>query len=365
MKKKTILIALAVQGGVGLAHAQSSVTVYGTMDVAIERVSNVGASGASINRMPGLSGSAPSRVGFRGQEDLGNGLKASFVLETGFGPDTGTLNQGGRLFGRQSTVGLGGTWGTVTLGRQNTLLGTATSAADFIGPATHGIAAIDSYFPNARFDNSVAYRGNLGGFTLGAMHSLGRDAVNAGPTPAGSNCPGEGVGGNQACRAWSAAVRYDAPSWGVAFGADVMRGGPGAFGGLTAAMTDRRAALAGYIKVEQLRLGAAQIRRTNEASAATPRSDIWMLSASYPVTSQFTLAGQYLRYDLKSSGNDARMMTLRGTYALSKRTAVYASLARMNNKGGATFSVGSGQTGSYPLAGRDQNGLAMGVSHTF
>ncbi|MDA7418625.1 porin [Xenophilus arseniciresistens] len=347
------------------AQAASSVAVYGIVDVAIDHVSSLDAGGASVTRMPGLSGSTPSRLGFRGREDLGNGLNVSFALEMGFGPDTGTLNQGGRGFGRQSWVGLGGRWGTVSLGRQYTLIGTATSAADFVGPATHSIAALDSYFPNARADNSIAWRGKFGGFTVGALYSLGRDAVNAGPSPAGTNCPGEGVTDKRACRAWSAVLRYDDKRWGAAIATDVNRGGPGAFGGLRSDMLDRRVAVSGYAQFDKLRVGLGLVRRDNGASALTPRSDIWTLSGSYAFTPQFTLTAQVLRYDLKASADSARLLILRGNYALSKRTSLYTSVARIDNEGNASFSVSSGQSGANSARGGRQNGLTVGVVHQF
>ena len=75
----TVLAAAAACWAAPLAQAQS-VTIYGIADVAVERLSNVGSGGGSLYRMPGLSGSIPSRLGFRGSEDLGDGLKAIFTL---------------------------------------------------------------------------------------------------------------------------------------------------------------------------------------------------------------------------------------------------------------------------------------------
>src|SRR4249920_604342 len=109
------LLALA-----GTAAQAQSVTVYGLLDSGIEYLDKVGATSKSLTRMPGLSGSVPSRLGFRGSEDLGGGLKADFTLEMGLGVDSGTFNQGGRGFGRQAWIGLSGPWGAVQLGRQYT-----------------------------------------------------------------------------------------------------------------------------------------------------------------------------------------------------------------------------------------------------
>ena len=89
--------------------------IYGIMDAAVEHINNT-AVGGGLTRMPGLTGSVPSRLGFRGTEALGNGLSATFTLEMGIAPDSGALNQGGRAFGRQAWVGLSGPWGAVGLG---------------------------------------------------------------------------------------------------------------------------------------------------------------------------------------------------------------------------------------------------------
>ncbi|MPS96332.1 porin, partial [Comamonas sp.] len=92
---KKIAGAVALLGVGGFAHAQSSVQIYGILDTAVETMNHVGASSSTLTRMPNLSGSVPSRLGFRGREDLGGGLSASFTLEMGIAPDSGALNQGG------------------------------------------------------------------------------------------------------------------------------------------------------------------------------------------------------------------------------------------------------------------------------
>ncbi|MDR6201422.1 putative porin [Paraburkholderia graminis] len=92
------------------AFAQSSVALYGVMDTGIEYVSHANAAGGHVMRMPGITGELPSRWGMRGSEDLGRGLQALFVIESGFNVRGGDSGQGGRLFGRQAWVGLEGPW---------------------------------------------------------------------------------------------------------------------------------------------------------------------------------------------------------------------------------------------------------------
>lgn len=357
------------------AQAQS-VTTYGLIDLAVEHVSAVGSPGSGLTRMPSLTGSLPSRIGLRGSEDLGDGLRAVFTLEMGFAPDQGTINQGGRAWGRQSFVGLSGNWGLVSFGRQYTMLFWSLLEADIMGPALYGTGSLDAYIPNARADNTFAYRGTFGGLTLGAMYSLGRDAVNAG-SPAGTNCAGESAADPQACREWSALLKYDSPAWGTAMAVDEFHGGAGAFAGLTrSAMTDRRVSANGYVKLGGVKLALGLVRRENGAIATTPittptttptttpRSDLWYAGASWPVTGLLTLEAQWhtLRYQ---GGSDAVLGALRGTYSLSRRTALYAAWGYIDNGAGLAISVSAGAGGSNPVPGATQQALAVGMRHSF
>ena len=371
-------LAIALIGaGAFAAHAQtaapsSSVNLYGLIDVGVEHVSKVNGVGG-ITRMPSNTSSLPSRVGFRGTEDLGDGLKAQFVLEMGFAPDTGASGQGGRLFGRQANVGLAGSWGSVTLGRQYSTLFWSIQDSDVIGPAVYAIGSLDSYIPNSRADNSIGYRGTFSGFTVGAEYSLGRDTVNAGPSPAGTNCAGESGTDKQACRQWSATAKYDTPNWGAVLTYDTLNGrtptGPTdvVFGGLNSSSTsDSRTLVAGYFKVAGAKIGGGVIRRDNEGSLTRPRSKLWYLGASYPLTPQLTLDGQWasLRY---SNANDVNstLLAARLVYSLSKRTAVYGQVGHISNDRLVNVSVSGGAAGSNPALGSSQNGINFGVRHAF
>jgi predicted porin len=357
-----LLISLA-SGGVFAQN--SAVTIYGLIDTGVEHVTNVGPAGDGLTRMPTLTGALPSRIGFRGTEDLGGGLKAIFTLENGFGPDAGTLGQGGRLFGRQGFVGLSGDWGAVTLGRQYTMLFYSILDSDILGPNIYGSGSIDSYIPNARADNAIAYRGTFGGLTLGATYSFGRDTVNAGPSPAGTNCAGENPADRSACREWSALVKYDAQSWGVAAAYDRINGGPGAFAGLTSSsLQDSRATVNGYVKLGKAKVAGGLIRRDNEGSV-TPKSNLYFLGAAYAFTPAFTLDGEVLRLDFKNSPNQATLFAVRGTYNLSKRTAAYVTAGHISNDGALNLSVSSGAAGSNPAAGESQTGVMLGLRHVF
>ncbi|KJK23363.1 membrane protein [Burkholderiaceae bacterium 16] len=365
MKLGRIALAALAAAVPLLASAQSTVTLYGVVDTGVEYVNNIGAAKDNVFRMNTLTGTVPSRWGIRGTGDLGGGLKSLFVLESGFAPDSGTSNQGGRLFGRQALVGLSGPWGQVALGRQYTMLFWATLDPDILGPNVYGSGSLDSYLPNARADNAVSYKGTFGGFTLGATYSFGRDTVNAGPSPAGTNCAGENPADSKACREWSALLQYDNKWWGVAAAYDSLRGGPGAFGGLTRSnQSDDRLSLNGYVLLSKTKMGLGVIRRNNDGSP-TPRSDLWYAGLAYDITPAFTLAGQVYYLKFHNSDNKAMLYALRGTYAFSKRTSVYATAGFIDNGGQLAQSVSGAQTGSNPKPGGNQLGTMIGIKHTF
>ena len=327
-------------------------------------MTGVGAHGVNLNRMASATGTLPSRLGFRGSEDLGGGLRALFVLEQGFAPDAGIFTQGGRAFGRQSGVGLAGPWGSVTVGRQYTMLYWSVLDADILGTNLYGSGSLDPYVPNARADNAIAYRGTVSGLTVGATFSVGRDGVNAG-NPAGTNCAGEGTEG-RACREWSVLAKYDSAPWGAALAVDEIRGAPGAFAGLTSsAAKDTRISLDGYANFVDLRIGVGLIRRDNDGSALGPRSDLWYAGALYAATPLLKIDAEIFRLAFKGRPERSTLVAARAAYSLSKRTAVYATVGHIANDGAQALSVSAGAPGSAPLPGAAQSGVAAGLRHSF
>jgi predicted porin len=117
MQKK--IIALAVAGALAAAPAlaQTNVQIYGTIDMGVSHRTNSYQNGTASKTSIDSGMSEGNRLGFKGTEDLGNGLKALFTLEAGFDGDTGEQAQGGRLFGRQAFVGLTSDYGTLIAGR--------------------------------------------------------------------------------------------------------------------------------------------------------------------------------------------------------------------------------------------------------
>lgn len=368
----TALAAFSALAAASAVQAQS-VTLYGIIDTGIETVSNT-AAGGTITRVPSNTGIFASRWGMRGKEDLGGGLAAVFTLESGFGPDTGAMGQGGRLFGRQALVGLSGDWGAVTLGRQYSMLFWSMLDADIVGPSVFGLGSLDSYIPNARHDNAIVYRGKFNALSLGASYSLGRDTAAATPpNPTATNCPGESGSDSQACRAWSVLAKYDAPSWGAAVAYDLQHGrtlgaAPDAvFGGLNSSdKTDARLSVNGYAKFGDAKVGAGVIRRDNDGSTTRPKSSLWFVGASYALTPAWTVDGTVARLAYKNVDNaDSTLVAVRALYKLSKRTTVYGQLGHISNQSAVAVSVSGGAPGSNPLAGGSQTGTMFGINHSF
>ena len=221
--KKTLIALAALSAISGIAHAQSTVTIYGILDTYAQSYktnvfvpSAVAGNPGSIQALTltkidggGMSG---NRWGIRVSEDLGGGLSAVGNLESGFAIDTGASNQGGRLFGRRATVGLSGGFGTVTVGRnaspytdvvyQTSINGTVfdpaygntgaavspTQAANLQGNGANAVAFLrQGGFTGATwigssiwFDNSIKYISpTFGGFSGSFMYAAGEDKTTA------------------------------------------------------------------------------------------------------------------------------------------------------------------------------------------
>ncbi|MDM9559449.1 porin [Bordetella petrii] len=213
--KKTLLAAALATGFAGAAHAaDTSVTLYGLIDTGIGYEQVKGPNGFKESRVGGVSGvSGGSRWGLKGTEDLGDGLKAIFTLESGFDSQNGTSSQGGRLFGRQATVGLAGdSWGKLEFGRQTNM------ASKYIGGISpfgtdYGIAGIGSAFGSAkslRLDNMVMYQSpNLSGFSFGVGYSFNADDEKDGNFATGDNNRVITVGAKYSNGPLTVAAAYD------------------------------------------------------------------------------------------------------------------------------------------------------------
>ncbi|WP_019577422.1 porin [Curvibacter lanceolatus] len=178
-------------------HAQSSVTLYGIMDAGVRTASgldpsNVRSAGNANMLNSGIN--TTSRLGFRGTEDLGGGLSALFFLESGLNINNGTTSNTSKFFDRGSFTGLKGDLGTLTVGRQNTLLSDAIFPVDPLATRFAGLnpnvalSALSSHQLGAeygasgsstgtyRLDNSAKYAYSFGNTTARVMHAFGNQA---------------------------------------------------------------------------------------------------------------------------------------------------------------------------------------------
>ncbi|CAG2158888.1 porin [Cupriavidus numazuensis] len=157
-------------------QAAASVTIYGNIDSGITYVNNLGGH-STVQMQDGIS--RANALGFSGVEDLGGGVSALLKLENGYSSDTGTLGQGGLLFGRQAYVGLGDKeLGRLTLGRQydSTVLMIPYFPCWNCGIYSAQNANLDRG-AGERLNNAVQYRStNLGGLTFGATYAFGEAA---------------------------------------------------------------------------------------------------------------------------------------------------------------------------------------------
>ncbi|OWT68193.1 MULTISPECIES: porin [unclassified Achromobacter] len=202
--KKTLLAAALLAGFAGAAQAETSVTLYGIVDIGVG-YQQIKGGGFDKQSKFGLANGVQngSRWGLRGSEDLGDGLRAVFTLESGFNSADGQSAQGGRLFGRQATLGLASnSWGQLDFGRQTNI---ASKFFGSIDPFAEGfnMANIGTAFSSAnttRYDNMVLYQTPVfGGFQAGAGYSFNIDDTNAAQTGYRTNNNQRGI---------TAGVRY-------------------------------------------------------------------------------------------------------------------------------------------------------------
>jgi predicted porin len=182
LKTKNMLFALAVTGVVAIpvqAFAQSTVTLYGAIDEGLQYTSNVKGK-SNIQTTSGQD--SGDRWGLKGVEDLGGGLKTLFQIENGFNLNTGNLNNGGRIFGRQAYIGLqSDSFGTLTMGRQYDplvdLLGPLTANGNWAGSLLSHVYDNDNTDNSIRVSNSVKFVSNkYAGFTFEGMYAFSNAA---------------------------------------------------------------------------------------------------------------------------------------------------------------------------------------------
>jgi predicted porin len=346
MKKS--LLALAVLGAfAGVAQAQTSVTIYGSFDGGVRYQSNQNAAGDSKWTMGSTGTYNSNRIGFKGVEDLGGGLNAHFALETGFNTGTGELNNAtNQLFQRTASVGLGGAWGTVDLGRQYTVQFRTVAAYDPFNYKYTGIIPTTgaSISAGTRFNNDIQYTGVFGPVTARAEYALG-----------------EQVGSVSDGAAAALGVSYD--NGPLSLGAAYTKRKPNL--GTVAAPSfqdNKDYTLGASYKFSGFRVagGWADEKQSQAAGSDIRTKNAW-LGGSYDITPASALTVAY--YDTKFdtiggvAGANGRkdLLIIGGTYALSKRTNFYADVDAAKFKDAA-----------IPATGKDRvTGVSVGINHLF
>lgn len=343
MKKS--LIALAVLAASGAAMAQSSVTLFGIVDTAFGYVDNANAAGDSVYGLS-TSGNATSRLGFRGVEDLGGGLKAGFWLEGEIFGDDG--NSKGFDFKRRSTVSLAGGFGEVRLGRDLTPGYSKFISYDLFGQVGIGqFMGWSNWYGTSgdangiRSSNMISYyTPNFSGFTAGLGY--GFDEQTSGKA-------GRYVGGY---------VAYENGPLGVAVSYDQRN---------LAADVDRNAlTVAGSYNLNVVKLNAiVQQTKDDVPSASDRKVNAYALGASAPVGAG-EVKLQYALYDQKFIDSKAHQISLGYVHNLSKRTALYGTVAYLKNKDASNLGLNAKNLSTDgPGAGENQTGVQLGIRHSF
>lgn len=345
------------------AWAQSSLVLYGVADVGVEYLSHADASGHALTRMASgnLSG---SRWGMRGTEDLGSGVSALFVLESGFDIDAGTLGQAGRLFGRQAFTGLATPYGRLTAGHQNNLLYDILINYDAMAIAPRYSAFLMDTSLAGRYDNAAKYVAKFGGLSASAMYSFARGTtVGSGAT---GTIAGETPGDARSDRAFSGALEYDAGNAAAALIYDQQQGTAG-IAGQSPAQRDRRIALAANLTLAKAKLFAGYRWLSGDigATATVParRNNLFWLGASYALTPALTLSTSAYVTDDRRSGQDPWSLVGNLDYAFSRRTDAYLTVGYVKNKDGSRVGLNGPQTSIGP--GMSQFGAVAGIRHKF
>ena len=335
------LIALALLAATGAASAQSTVTVYGKIDLGLV-IDSGAAAGKSVRLSSGVTGG--SRLGFKGTEDLGDGYKAGFVLETGYCADSAAgapnfCTGSNQFMGRQAYGSLSGAFGTLTGGRQYSQGYMNLTTIDPFGtgyaPQVNNI--VDA--AGVRLNNTVHYTTpSLSGLTATAEIALGETT--------GNWKSGRVLGGSvnyAAGPAYAGFSFYDLanPNGSGSARRDYLLGGTYDFGVVKAHALVEKADgdPTGAIKLDTLDL---------------------MAGVSVPVAGG-SLMASYIRHDDRGAlDRDANQIGAGYNYPLSRRTAVYVAYARIVNDNGASFHVGNATE-----TGTGNKAFNLGVVHNF
>jgi len=334
-----MLVAALVASLPLVASAQSSVTLYGIVDAGIAH-EDTGATNGSRSVL-NSGNQSTSRFGFKGSEDIGNGLKAVYNLEAGYNVDTGAGDAA--LFGRRAVVGLEGSFGSVVLGREYTPVADVAAATDINGQGFYGsnLSSFAAGRLTRRISNSVNFRSAtaMGGFKVGVAYGFGEQA---------SNLPSKDLAGISL--AYAAGDLYV----GAAYHSveNVLTG------------KDKE-----YIFGTAYKYNDWELRANYMAADPTgPNNKYSQANVGVSYTFGPNKVFTNIQQNHLDGGAKGNLVSLAYTYSLSKRTNVYAAYATMRNNASALFPIYSAGANITPPAGAlgaDPTGLTVGVRHSF
>ena len=368
MQKKLIALAVAALTS-GAAFAQTNVTIYGNVDMGVMfRSGNNGAVAAGQSQYDLQSGASMSHIGFKGVEDLGNGLKALFDLQYRISPDTST----GLATAGHQYVGLTGGFGTAVAGYLDGIrYGIYGKYSPFGNYSIASLTSMTTQYDRAA--NALAYISpSFSGFTV--ILATATNTQGAEGTLNGVHTPAKTGGGNTGDdRLLSAnliyakgplsidldyettrAVGYDSDRLNVATaGASYDFGAVKLSGVYDVIKGDPNSLIGGNTTIDLGGVGAGNsYNRRN-----------WMLGASVPFGKATFLAGYGRVEDKTLSDADASKWSIGARYALSKRTSLYADYAYIDNDSKAAYTINP--MGNNAGASGRVNGFDMGIKHTF
>lgn len=331
MKKSLLALVALASLASSAAFAQSSVTLFGTVDATVRFVNNRSAGGQTSVTGDGNSN---NKIGFKGEEDLGGGLKAGFHLENGFAIDTGKMVDSTRLFNRRSTLSLiSADLGELRVGRDFTPTYLASTGYTAFGP--YGLASINTLIDfygtvdtRVRSDNQIAYFSpSISGFTANV-----------------SVAPGEGVDG----RYTGGRVSYDSGAF----------SGTAAYGETRSVNTKfKQTTLAGSYDFGVVKALTSFTQGKQDANKST----VYSLGVQAPVGAAGQLRASYARVTA-GGNNTSNVMAVGYLYSLSKRTALYSTAAFLKNGGGANRVLAAP---ANVVFGERSSGVEFGLRHNF
>lgn len=364
--KKTLL-AIAALAATSGAFAQSSVTLYGVLDASVENIRG------GVNSVSRVSSDnlATSRLGFKGSEDLGGGLRANFNLETNVKTDTGAQGNTPRFFDRAAWAGLQGGFGELRLGRIDSSIGALAGDTKILGAQPYDdlkIAPTRAGNNYRRVDNTITYL--LPSFVSGLSAQLQYSTAATGYSAAGAvdstNFAGSELANNNAGKAYGLNVKYVAGPFLAGVGylssrdeQSLTAGNQKANATLVFAGYDFGVVkLTGYFDTETRAFANADRLTVAGLKVGVPFGSDFLLTASVAQASNVAAVAS------NSDHDDAVISSLKATYNLSKRTTVYGLFTNVNNEGSANLGV-SNVARVASDAGRSSRGLAFGIAHAF